>query len=87
MSVARRLARPAAVWAGRKMMTSVQKRSAKSVTEKGGKTASRKGLVGLLFAVLSAAALAALTVGVNQTMTDRKERRQSEFDVFSDDDD
>lgn len=91
MSIARKLAKPvasrAAVWAGRKMMAGVQKRTAKSVTDKGGKSVSRKGLAGILIAVLSAAALAALKVGVDNAMSDRKDRRKSEFDVFADDED
>lgn len=88
MSFARKVTRPlvakGAVWAGRKLMTRVQTRSAKSVTAKGGKSVKRKGLAGVLLAVLSAAALAALKVGIDHAMTDRKERHNSEFDVFDD---
>lgn len=88
MTFARKLTRPlvrkGAVWAGKRMMTRVQKRSAESVTTKGGKSIKRKGLTGILFAVLSAAALAALKVGVDRAMTDRRGRHDSEFDVFDD---
>lgn len=88
MSFARRVTRPlvskSAVWAGKKMMKRVQKRSAESVTTKGGKSIKRKGLGALVLAGLSAAAIAALKVGVDRAMADRKERHNSEFDVFDD---
>lgn len=88
MTFARKITRPlvrkGAVWAGKQMMTRVQQQSAKSVTAKGGASIKRRSLTGLLFAVLSAAAVAALKVGMDRAMTDRKGRHDSEFDVFDD---
>lgn len=89
MSFARKVTRPlvakGAAWAGKRLLTRVQKRSAKSVTSKGGRSIRRRGLTGLLFAVMSAAAIAALKVGIDHAMTDRKGKHNSEFDVFDDD--
>lgn len=89
MSLARRVFRPVAsavaVWVGKRLMRGVQKRAAKSVTTKGGRIGSRRGLTGILLAAVSAAALAGLKMGVDRAFSDRKERHNSEFDVFDDD--
>ncbi len=88
--MARKLSRKvfstASVWVGRNLMRRVQQQTAKSVTAKGGRTVARRSLSGLVIAVLSAAALAALKAGVDHALADRKERRNTEFDVFNDDD-
>lgn len=89
MSLVRKLTRPAvsgiAVWVGRRMLRTVQKRTAKAVTAKGGRTIARRGLSGMLIAAASAAAIAALKVGVDHALSDRKDAHRSEFDVFDDD--
>ncbi len=84
--MSRKLFSAASVWVGRNLMRRVQKQTAKSVTSKGGRAVARRSLSGVIIAVLSAAALAALKAGVDHALADRKERRNTEFDIFNDDD-
>lgn len=90
MARGRRLVRPlvsgVAIWTGKRLIRGVQKRNAKSVTDKGGRSSSRRGLTGLFVAAISAAAIGALKLGVDRAFSDRRERHNSEFDVFDDDD-
>lgn len=85
-NLSRKLFSAVSVKVGRNLLRRVQQQTAKSVTAKGGRTVARRSLSGLVIAILSAAALAALKAGVDHALADRKDKHNAEFDVFNDDD-